>query len=147
MQEKPDAKTDMVQGRYRTLLTIWVAILWSIAILIAIPLMVGIRPVRADNNKLFWVFAGLCLLLVVVSFVLKGILLSRAVEQQNLARVVTAYIIAFALCEASCIVALAACFMGVSRYYYLLFIPGPVFMLLHMPRRERLLAATYKAQG
>jgi hypothetical protein len=137
----------MAQGRYRTLLTIWVAILWSIAIMIAVPVMVGTRPMPVANNKAFMVFAGLCLLLVVVSFVLKGILLSRASEQQNLAQVVTAYIIAFALCEASCLVALLACFTGVSPYYYLLFIPGPLFMLFHMPRRERLLEATYKAQG
>jgi hypothetical protein len=147
MQEIPDAKTDMVQGRYRTLLTLWVAMLWSIAILIAMPVMVGVRPMPAANSKLFMVFAGLCLLLVVMSFVLKGILLSRASEQQNVAQVMTAYIIAFALCEASCMVALLACFTGVSPYYYLLFIPGPLFMLLHMPRRESLLAAMYKAQS
>jgi hypothetical protein len=82
-----------------------------------------------------------------MSFALKGILLSRAEAQQNVAQMATAYIIAFALCEASCIVALLACFTGVSRYYYLLFIPGPLFLLLHMPSRERLLAATYKGQA
>jgi hypothetical protein len=137
----------MIQGRYRTLLTLWVAMLWSIAILIAMPVIVGVKPMPISNNRAFMVFAGLCLLLVIASFVLKGILLSRASEQQNVAQVVTAYIIAFALCEASCLVALLVCFTGVSPYYYLLFIPGPLFMLLHMPRRERLLAATYKAQS
>jgi hypothetical protein len=147
MQEKPDEKTNLVQGRYRTLLIIWVVILCSIVIFISMPVMIGMQRVPETNTTAFGVFAGLCLLTVVVSFVMKGILLSRAEQQQNIALVVTAYIIAFAFCEASCLIGLLAGFTGASPYYYLLFIPGIVCMLLHLPRRERLLAATYKAQG
>jgi hypothetical protein len=73
--------------------------------------------------------------------------MSRAAQQQNVAQVVTAYIVSFALCEASCVIALVAYFTGVSRYYYLLFIPGLICMLLNMPRKGRLLAAAYKAEG
>jgi uncharacterized membrane protein YfcA len=144
MQEKPDAKMKMVQGRYRTLLVIWIAILWSITIFVAVPGMVGVWSTPESNNHAFAVFAGLCLLIVAVSFVVKGILLARAEQQQNVALVMRAYIISFALCEASCLVGLLAAFTGISPSYYLLFIPGLVCMLLHMPRRERLLAAAYK---
>jgi hypothetical protein len=147
MQEKPDEKTKLVQGRYRTLLVIWVFILWSIVIFIAMPVMIGMQRVPETNTTVFGVFAGLCLLMVVVSFVMKGILLSRAEQQQNIALVITANIIAFAFCEASCLIGLLAGFTGSSPYYYILFIPGIVCMMLHLPRREQLLAATYKAQG
>jgi hypothetical protein len=147
MQEKPDAKTKLVQGRYRTLLVLWVAILWTIVILVAVPVMIKRPPQPDANQRLFWIFLGLSLAAVAASFLMKGILLARAERAQNLTLTAQAYILAFALCESSCIFGLMAYFTGVSRYYYLLFIPGNVCMLFHMPRRERLLAASYKAEG
>lgn len=143
MQEKHDAKTDAVRGRYRTLLIIWVVILWSTVALTGIPLLARRSSDPAPNRTLFWAILALCLLTALGSFVLKAIFLRRAEREKSAAIVQQAYILSFALCESSCLFGLMAYFTGAARDYYWLFIPGLVCMLLNMPRRERLERTLY----
>ena len=42
---------------------------------------------------------------------------------------------------------LLAYFATATPYYYIFFIVSAVGILLHMPRRDQLLAASYKGQG
>lgn len=141
---KPEERAKLFAGRYRTLLVIWVAILWSIVMLTALPVMIKRDPQLSPNRTLFMLFLGACLAAAAASLILKGLLLSRAEQQQNPPLAGQAYILSFALCEASTLFGVVAYFTGASPYYYLLFIPGIACMLLNMPSRERLLTTVYK---
>ncbi len=142
MQEMNDARMEQVRKRHRTLLIIWVAILWSIVFFLALPVIAKVTaPMNADP-KLFIMLLALSLAMAVASFILKGAMLKRAAREQSLERAASGYILSFALCESSVLFGVLASFIGVANYYYL-FIAGPLCMLLHMPRRERLLAVTY----
>jgi hypothetical protein len=53
-------------------------------------------------------------------------------------------IIAVALCEAVGLFGMMVFFTTASPYYYFFFIVSVIGILLHMPRRDQLLAASYK---
>jgi F0F1-type ATP synthase membrane subunit c/vacuolar-type H+-ATPase subunit K len=137
-----DEKMTEVSGRYRTALTIWVIILWSIFTFILMTFLIGRVDGPEIDRRLFIILQVLCLVAALASFIMKGVLMKRAVRERSMERVIQGYIFTFALCEASALVGLVSFFLRASSYYYL-FLPGMFCLLLHMPRRERLLAVTY----
>ena len=82
--------------------------------------------------------------MVVISFVVKRIFLAQSVERQELRLVQTGLIVALVMCETSAIFGLVDLFATGHRYYFLLMIVGALGILAHFPRRDHLLAATYK---
>ncbi len=142
MQETNDARTEQVRKRHRTLLVIWVGILCFITFFIALPMIIKVTAPPNTNRTLFMMLLGLSLMAIIASFILKSMTLKRAAREQSLKRAASGYILSFALCESSVLFGVLACFMGFQNYYYL-FVAGPLCMLLHMPRRARLLAVTY----
>lgn len=142
MQEMLDEKMTEVRKRHRTLLIIWVVILCFITFFIALPVIIKVTAPSNTNQTLFMMLLGLSLMAIIASFILKSATLKRAAREQSLKRAASGYILSFALCESSVLFGVLASFMGFANYYYL-FIAGPLCMLLHMPRRERLLAVTY----
>ncbi len=98
-----------------------------------------------DNNLVVIIvlmMAGVSM--VAVSFIIKNGLLAQAVSRQRIDSVQVAYIVAFALCEAAALMGLVATFITTEAYSFLLFVIGAVGLLLHMPRRDHLLAASFK---
>jgi F0F1-type ATP synthase membrane subunit c/vacuolar-type H+-ATPase subunit K len=142
MQEMHDEKMTEVSGRYRTALTIWVMMLWSIFLFILMTFLIERVDGPEIDRRLFIILQVLCLVAALASFIMKGVLMKRAVRERSMERVIQAYIFTFALCETSSLVGLVSFFLRASSYYYL-FLPGLFCLLLHMPRRERLLAVTY----
>jgi NADH:ubiquinone oxidoreductase subunit 2 (subunit N) len=134
--------------RYRTLLTLWFALLLSIGSFFVFTLFAvnetGSEPGRAPNTVLVVALTAVGTFLVVVSFAVKRKLLERSVEKQDLGLVQTALVVACAMCEASVIIGVLERLMLGTREYYLLFLVGAIGMLLHFPRRDHLLAASYK---
>lgn len=142
MQEMHDEKMTEVRVRYRVALIIWVIMLWSIFTFVLMAFLIRRVDGPEIDRKLFIILQVLCLVAALASFIMKGVLMKRAVRERSMEQVVQAYIFTFALCEASSLVGLLSFFLGASSYYYL-FLPGLFCLLLHMPRRERLLAVTY----
>lgn len=127
-------------ARQRGLLIIWFMQFVTLGIFFALTRLMGV-PVRAGNDNLRWflgVFGGATFAL---SFMLKHILLGRAVEQGRPDYITTAYVIAFALCEAAAIFALVNYFIS-GLTMYLLFILAAVGLLFHFPRRAHFEAVT-----
>jgi hypothetical protein len=105
------------------------------------------RPENAPpNERLFVVLLALALSTIIVSFPVKNRYLTRAAEQQKVELVQPAYAVALALCEVSALLGLVDFFLTGNRYYYILFILAACGQLLHFPRREHLINASFKSR-
>ncbi len=146
MQHNPAQQT--VDARHRVLLIMWGAFLASIVMYILVAYFIrpaGTGDGSGDNNLVVIIvlmMAGVSM--VAVSFIIKNGLLAQAVSRQRIDSVQVAYIVAFALCESAALMGLVATFITAEAYSFLLFVIGAVGLLLHMPRRDHLLAASFK---
>lgn len=126
----------------RTLQVIWLMMLVSVTALFVITRLIEPPVKDAQGNKiLFWMLWGLGFLTFGASFVMRFKLLKQAVAGQKPEMVRSAYIIAFALCEATAIFGLLAYFITGIQYYYLFFVLSGFGILLHKPQRDDVLAA------
>ncbi|MBA3715524.1 MAG: hypothetical protein H0W76_24215 [Pyrinomonadaceae bacterium] len=143
MQQTPAQQS--VEARHHVLLIMWGAFLASIVIYFLVAYFVrpaGMGDGGGDNNLVIIIvlmMAGVSM--VVLSFVIKNGLLAQAASRQRINSVQVAYIVAFALCESAALMGLVATFITAEAYSFLLFVIGAVGLLLHMPRRDHLLAA------
>lgn len=137
-----------LEKRYRTLLTLWFAMLMNIGVFFLFTLFVAPeisgKPDNAPSSLLIVALTAVGTFLVAVSFAVKGKILERSVEKQDVRLVQTALIIAWAMCEAGAMFGLLERFMIGNREYYLLFLIAAIGTAFHFPRRQQLLAATYK---
>jgi uncharacterized membrane protein len=143
-----EPKNDL-DKRYRTLVVLWFGMLMSIATLFVFTLFIGPPfsggPTSGPNKILLFVFAAVGMFLVVLSFAVKGKLLARSVDQQDASLVQTALVISLAMCEVSALLGVVERLVVGNREYYLLFLLAVIGLVLHFPRREALVAATWKA--
>ena len=136
--------------RYQTLLVLWFALLMSIVLYFVVALLVvpdpepGSAPTGRANSLLTFALAALGTFLVVLSFAVKRRLLERSVENQDVTLVQKALVLACAMCEVAALIGLLERFIIRNSDYYLLFVVAAIGTALHFPRREQLLAATYK---
>jgi hypothetical protein len=135
-----------VDARFTTMLIIWFALLMSVGTFFVIAQLVE-RPANAeaDGSPLVWILLALGIMTFLGSFLIKRKLLAQSVREQSPAMVQNAMIVALALCESTSLFGLLAYFATATRYYYIFFIIGVAGSLLHMPRRDQLLAASYKS--
>ncbi|HEY6189646.1 MAG TPA: hypothetical protein VIW80_18475 [Pyrinomonadaceae bacterium] len=137
-----------VDAHYRMMLIIWFAILVSVGMIFFVtPVLQPPPPAEQSDMTLLWVFAGLGVIVLLLSFVLKGRMLAQSVKAQRPELVQSAMILAVGLCEAISIFGMVAYLTTGTRHYYIFFIVSVIGILLHMPRRNQLLAASYKGQG
>lgn len=134
--------------RYQTIIILWFALLMNIGIFFLISLFVGpaIRNEQsnAPSSLLIAALTALGTFLVIVSFAVKRKLLERSVQKQDVNLVQKALVIACAMCEMSALLGLLERFLIGNREYYLLFLIAAVGTAFHFPRRDQLLAATYR---
>jgi hypothetical protein len=126
-------------ARHRGLLVIWGAQFFALAVFILITRLVEIAPSAGDVLlvQLFYAAGGATFAL---SFVVKHLMLRRAVVTRRPDAATTAYVLAFALCELTALLGLVNYFIsGVP--IVLLFALAAVGLLLHFPRRAHLEAA------
>lgn len=134
VQAKPAA-------RYRGLLVIWAAQFVTLIVFFALTRIIEVAARPNDDALRFQLFDVLGGASLALSFVVKRMLLRRAVVTQRPDVTTTAYVIAFALCELAAI-------MGLVNYLIsgvpivLLFVLAAVGLLLHFPRRAHIEAAT-----
>ena len=133
-----------IEPRIRTMRTIWIAMLMSTGFYYAFTFFVK-RPENVElNSTLFLVLAAIALSTAFISFPIKNKLISQATEQQHLPLVQQAYILAWALSEVPALLGLLDFFLTGNRYFYLLFLIGVFAQLLHFPRREHVINASFK---
>lgn len=135
-----DPKPANIEERYRTLIVLWFAMCMSLAGYLAFIHFLPVQP--AANPKLTLALNTLGLIPVTASFLLKQLLLAKAVEKQEIPQVHAAYVLSFALCEVPALLALIDNRMTGSSYYYIGFAIGALGLLLHFPRKQHLLDAS-----
>ncbi len=102
------------------------------------------KPLLGEN-ALFVIIIGVAgILNFIISLSLRKKFIDRAIAEQNVGLVQTATIIGCALCESISLFGLVLAFAQNYQYFFLWFALGILGMILHFPRRENLIAASYK---
>lgn len=141
----------ILDKRYQTLVVLWLALFMSIGLYFLYSLFM-MTPIEADpstprRSLLIAVLTAVGTFLVVVSFAVKRKLLERAVESQDVSLVQKGVVLACALCEVCALLGLLERFLVGNRDYFVLFLIAAIGTALHFPRREQLLAASYKTKS
>lgn len=138
----PSSIERRIGARYQILLILWVAQLMALVAFFLLAVFI-FQEKKAGDPLLVWILTGAGVLVVAISFAVKQKLFAQAVEKQSLAMVQQGQIVAIALCEAAGLFGLAARAITGSPYSYLLFGIAALGILLHFPRRESLMAASF----
>lgn len=133
-----------VEVKIRTMRMIWFAMLMSIGFYYAFTFFVARREEVEPNRTLFFVLVGIGLFTTLISFPIKNKLINQAIEQQHVPLVQQSYIVAWALSEIPALLGLLDFFMTGNRYFYVLFLIAVLAQLLHFPRREHVINASFK---
>ena len=133
-----------LDARYRTLLTLWSALTVSIGMFFLLTLMAPVEN-AVENKTLSYVLLAIGAIVVIASYFVKQRFLARSVNEQNIDLVQIGMVTASALCEVAAMLGLLDNFLTGNRYYYVLMIIAIIGNLLNFPRRDHLLAASYKS--
>ena len=133
-----------VELRIRTMRTLWLALLMSIGLYYALTIFVGRSADAEPNDMLSLILLVVGLSTILISFLIKSKLLTRAIEQQQVQLVQQAYIVTWAVTEVAALLGLLDFFVTGHRHYYILFFIAVIGMLLHFPRREPVVNASLK---
>ena len=137
-----------VENRLRTLRVMWLAMLSNVVIFFLISVFAFNAPSESSANVTLTIaLLVLGTLFVVISFPLKQRVHKLAVEQQKIDLVQTGFVLAWAVCEVAALLGMLDRFLSNDRYYFVLFLISAAGMAMHFPRRDHLLAATYKTSS
>jgi hypothetical protein len=133
--------------RYRTMLILWFALLMSVVMFFVLTIVAAPVPFDEDRDAptsvILFALAGVGTFLVVLSFAVKRKMLQRSVEKQEPMLVQQAMIVACAMCEVSALMGTFERFAIGSGDHYLLFLVSAIGIVLHFPKRDHLLAASW----
>lgn len=125
--------------------TLWFALLLSVSVYFGFTLFAGRKEGLQPNPTVSLTLLCIAMLTVLVAFVIKSKLLSKAMEQQNPGMVQQAYVMTWAITEVSALLGLLDFFLTNDRYYYFLLIIAALGLLVHFPRREHVVNAAFKS--
>ena len=137
---------------YKTMIVIWAAMLFSqlmllVVIYFAKPEVYKFdfsKPLLGDNAVIVLAFAAVAAANLVLSFVMKKRSIEQAAEKQQIGLVQTGQILAYAFCEATSLLGIVLAFVFAYQYFFLWFALGILGIILHFPRRDDIIAASYK---
>lgn len=141
-----------VEQSYRTLMVIWFTLIVSQAIFFVLiyfakPEVMKFdfsKPLLGDNAPVILVFALLAFVNLALSFVLERKNISQAIAEQKIEFVQTGMIIGCALCESVSLFGVVLAFAFSYQYFFLWIALGILGTILHFPKRDNLIAASYK---
>ena len=136
---------NQIELRIRTMRTLWIGMILSVGAYYVFTLVAGRSDDITPNPTLSLILTGVALSMTLISFAVKNRLLSRAVDQQQVQLVQQGYIVTWALSEVAALLGLLDFFVTGDRYYYLLFLIAAGSLLLHFPRREHVMNASFKS--
>ena len=135
---------DNIELRLRTMRILWLALVMAIVMYYVFTLFTGRPADRAPNTTVFLVLVSAAVLTVLISFPIKNALLKKATDQQQVPLVQQAYIVAWAVVEVGGLLAILDFFLTGDRYYYVMLIIAACGQLLHAPKREHLVNASFQ---
>jgi drug/metabolite transporter (DMT)-like permease len=143
-QNNPQADIEL---RIRTLRMVWISMLFSLGGLFVITFVQKPSEDLTPNPSLSLILLLVGVSMTLISFLIRSRLLSRAVDQQQVALVQQAYVVGWAVNEVTALLGLIDFFLAHHPHYYLLFLISAFGLLLQFPRREPAENAAYKAPG
>ena len=132
-----------IEQRLRTMRTLWIGMLSSIGIYYVFTLFAARS--EETNSMLSLILLVVGVLTTLVSFLIKNKLVNRAVEQQQVQLVQQGYIVTWAVTEVAALLGLLDFYLTGHSHYYLLLIIAACGQLLHFPRREHVMNASFKS--
>jgi hypothetical protein len=129
-----------IDERYRTLLILWAGL--SISLVLYLVFIQFVPVALTPNPKLTLLLNTAGLIPVATSFLIKQVLIGKAIGSQRVEQVHTAYILSWAMCEVAGLLGLFDNRATGSRYYWVGFAIAGMGMLLHFPRKQHLLDAS-----
>jgi hypothetical protein len=140
------------EQNYKTLVIIWAALLFSQIMLLVVVFFAkpevfrfdSAKPLLGENAVLIIAFAFVALANLAFSFIMKKRAFQQAIEKQQIAYVQTGLILAYAFCEATSLLGIVLAFAFSYQYFFVWFALGIIGVGLHFPRREDVIAASYK---
>jgi len=141
-----------VEQQYRLLMVIWFVILFSQAMFLVViyfskPEIFKFdvsKPLLGENPIMVIAFAILAIVNLTISFVMKKRCVEQAIAEQKAQYVQTGLIIACALCEVISLLGMVLAFTFSYQYFFLWFALGISGIILHFPKRDDVIAASYK---
>lgn len=141
-----------VEQMYRGMMMIWFSlvvsqILFLLVVYLAKPNLFKFdfdQPFLGENKLIVLIFILVAFTNIAISFFLRKKYTAQAIAEQNVSYVQTAMITGCALCEAVSVFGLMLAFVADYQYFFLWSILGIGATLFHFPRRDDLIAATYK---
>lgn len=124
---------------------IWMALLMTVFIYYVITFFVKRPDDVVPNPTLSLVLICVAVLALLISFLIKNRLLTKAVDQQHIGMVQQAYVVTWAINEVAALLGLLDFFTTADRYYHALFVIGALGLLFHFPRREPVVNAGFKS--
>ncbi len=124
--------------------TLWFCMLLSVGSYYVFTIIAGRKESLEPNPRLSLTLICVGMAAVLVSFLIKSRLLSKALEQQDVGTVQQAYVMAWAITEVAALLSMLDFFLTNNRYYYALLILAALGLLLHFPRREAVVNAAFK---
>src|ERR1700730_9406966 len=132
-----------VDTRLRIIRVLWSGLFLSIGLYFVLTLFTPKDDV-SPNRTLSIALAAAGSFFAIISIPIKQKYLTQSVDGQRVELVNTAYIVALALCEVAALFGLLDHFVTGNRYYYVLFMIAACGQLLHFPRRQHVLDASFK---
>ena len=102
------------------------------------------KPPDPEKSSLAIVLSALSVVPVAISFYVKSTILARARETQDLPKVQQGYVSGFALSEIAVLLGVMIHFVTGSPYAFVAIAIGTAGLLLHFPRKQHLIDATFK---
>jgi hypothetical protein len=144
-----------IEQAYQTLVIIWAALFMSQILFLVLIYFVKpevfrfdfSKPLLGQNTILVIVLALLAVSNFGLSFIFKRKYLDKAISEQMAGPVQTAMILGCALCESISLFGLLLVFLEGYQYFFLFFALAILGFILHFPRRENLIAASYKREN
>lgn len=141
-----------VEQQYRVLSVIWFVLLFSqlmflVVVFVARPEVFSFdfsKPISGENPAVTIAFAALAIVNFALSFVVEKRAVAQGVAEQKVQYVQTGLIIACALCEAISLLGLVLAFAFSYQYFFFWFALGILGIVLHFPRRDNVIAASYR---
>jgi F0F1-type ATP synthase membrane subunit c/vacuolar-type H+-ATPase subunit K len=138
-----------VERRLQTMRVLWAVFLANIGLFALVGYLItqGAEAEAyeaADFSNLLLILFAVGVASVAASFAVRRVFQARAEREQNPVVVQTGLILALVMCEVAALLGLIGLFIDRNPYAYALFALAAVGDLLHFPRREQLLAASYK---
>lgn len=125
-----------LEQRMRTVRTLWLALLLSIAMYYVLTLFAGRPETLQRNDTLSLALLIAAVSTVLVSFLVKSKLVNRAIDQRQVQHVQQGYLVGWVICEMAALLGLLDFFLTSHPHFYVLFIVAVIGDLFHFPRRE-----------